>query len=289
MIRLGLAGHNVVMQIAIVLGLLIAGVVLFSLETFSVEVTTLALLIGLVAFQILSPEQAFSGFSSDIIIILASIFIITGALQRSGLVSAIAHRLFQFSGRSSNRFLLILMSGVGALSAFMNNTTVTALFVAPVLSVSKKLKISPSKLLMPLAYASILGGTCTLIGTSTNMAVSGYMNNIGLPPVGLFETTRLGLMILAIGIVYVLVIGKRLLPDHPDESLTEDYNIREYLSEIIVVPGSHMIGQRIFESDLAKMEFQIVALWRGDNHLVPAPETTIRAGDVLLVKAKSKN
>lgn len=274
------------MQIAIVLGLLVIGVVLFSLETFSVDATTLLLLIALVVFKILTPEEAFSGFSSDIIIILASIFVISGALQRSGLVTVVAHRLLQFSGKSSNRFLLILMSVVGGLSAFMNNTTVTALFVAPVLTVAKKLKTSPSKFLMPMAYASILGGTCTLIGTSTNMAVSGYMKNIGLPPVGLFEITGVGLMILVIGIVYIIVIGKRFLPDHPDESLTEDYNIREYLSEIIVMPGSHMIGQKVYESDLSKMEFQILGLLRGEKHLLPEPDTTIRSQDVLLVKGK---
>ncbi len=274
------------MEIAIVLGLLVIGVILFSLETFSVDIITLMLLIALVLFRILPPDEAFAGFSSDIIIILASIFIISGALQRTGFVDVIGQKLFQYSGKSPNRFLLVMMSVVGGFSAFMNNTTVTALFVAPVLGVAKKLKVSPSKLMIPLAYASILGGTCTLIGTSTNIAVNGYMKNIGLQPIGLFEITAVGLIILGVGIAFMMTIGKRLLPDYPDESLTKDYNIREYLSEIIVVDDSQMIGQKIFESDLAKLDFQILEIIREEKHFVPSPNTLVRAKDILLVKGK---
>lgn len=274
------------MQIAIVLGLLIIGVILFSLEVFSVDIITLLLLIGLVVFQILPPNEAFAGFSSDILIILASIFIISGALQRTGFIDALGRKLFRFSGGSQNRFLLVMMTVVGGFSAFMNNTTITALFLAPVLGVAKNLKVSPSKLLIPLAYASILGGTCTLIGTSTNIAVAGYIKDIGLKPVGLFEITGVGLIILSIGIVFMMTIGKRLLPDYPDESLTKDYNIREYLSEIIVTTGSGLIGQKVFQSDLAKLEFQIIGMIRGEKHFVPNRNTTIRAHDVLFVEGK---
>ncbi|MEO7297627.1 MAG: SLC13 family permease [Verrucomicrobiota bacterium] len=274
------------MHIAIVLGLLVIGTILFSFEKFSVDVVTLGLLIALVAFGILTPDEAFAGLSSDIIIILGSIFIISGALQRTGVIDALGQRLLRFSGNSSNRFLFVMMSCVGGLSAFMNNTTVTALFLTPVLGVCKKLKLSPSKFLIPLAFASILGGTCTLIGTSTNIAVNGYMKKVGLKPIGLFEITGMGVLILGAGIVYMMTIGKRLLPDYPDESLATDYNIREYLSEIIVVADSHLIGQRIFESDLAKLEFQILGMVRGKKRFMPDKATVIEAEDILIVKGK---
>ena len=277
------------MQIAIVLGLLLLAVVLFATEVVSVDLLTLILIIALVGTNILTPDEAFQGFSSDIIVILASIFVMSGALQLTGVVDQISARLLRIGGGSLNRLTLLVSGVVGGLSAFMNNTTATALFVGPVLGACRKMKVSPSKVLMPVAYASILGGTCSLIGTSTNVAVSGYITREGMKPLGLFEITPIGLIILTVGVLYMMFIGRRLLPDHRDESLTEDYAIREYISEIVVVPDSHMIGQTIFESDLAKMEFRILAVLRGSHHLLPRPGTVVQAGDVLLVKGKAED
>lgn len=274
------------MEIAIVLGLLLAAIVLFALEVASVDVLTLLLLTVLVLAGILTPQEAFQGFSSEIILILGSIFIISGALQLTGVVDAIGSRLLRAGGGSPTRLTALVMGVVGGLSAFMNNTTATALFVGPVLGVCRKMGVSPSKVLIPVAYASILGGTCTLIGTSTNVAVSGYIARVGMKPLGLFEITSIGLVILGVGILYIMTVGRFLLPDYPDESLTKDYAIREYISEIVVVPGSHMIGQTIFESDLARMGFRIVEVLRGTRRLLPRPGTVIQADDVLLVKGK---
>jgi di/tricarboxylate transporter len=274
------------MQIAIVLGLLLLGIILFSLETISVDIITLLLLVGLVATHVLTPEEAFAGFSNDVVIILASIFVLTGAFQQTGVMEAIGIRLHKVAGHSSNRLLLAIMTVVGGVSAFMNNTTATAVFIPPVMGVAHQTKTSPSKLLIPVAYASILGGTCTLIGTSTNIAVSGYMARVGMKPLSLFEMTPIGLVSLAVGIAYMMVIGRRLLPDYPHESLTDDYAIREYLSEIIVVPKSDLIGQRIFESDLSKLGFRILEVLRGTDQFLPNARTTIEPGDILLVEGR---
>jgi di/tricarboxylate transporter len=168
----------------------------------------------------------------------------------------------------------------------MNNTTATAVFMPPVIGAAQRTGVSPSKLLIPLAYASMLGGTCTLIGTSTNVAVSGYMSQAGMQPLGLFELTPLGLIILGVGVVYMLLIGYRLLPDHQDASLVEEYAIREYLTEIVVVPNSDMIGQKIFQSDLSKLEFRILAVLRHKRKFVPNARSTIEEGDILLVTGK---
>lgn len=274
------------MDIVIVLGLLVLAIVLFAMERVSVDVLTMLLLLTLVVVGILTPEEAFRGFSTDIIIILASIFVISGALQQTGVVDAIGTRLMRVAGTSETRLVLVMMLTVGLISAFMNNTTATALFVAPVVGVAHKLKISPSKLLIPLAYASILGGTCTLVGTSTNVAVSGYIAQAGMKPLSLFEVTPIGILILALGILYMLFVGRRLLPDYKDESLTEDYAMREYLSEIVVIPGSHLIGQKIGESDLAKLDFRILEIMRGTRRFIPRPSTLIEENDVMLVKGK---
>ncbi len=246
------------MQIAIVLGLLITSIVLFAMEKISV----------------------------DIIIILASIFVISGALQRTGIVDAMGARLHRVAGGSQNRLLLAVMAIVSGVSSVMNNTTATAIFLPPVIGMARKSKVSASKLLMPLAFASIFGGTCTLIGTSTNVAVSGYIAKSGMEPLSLFEITPVGLVIVAVGIAYMMLLGKRLLPDHKDESLTEEFAMREYLSEIVVIPGSHLIGQKIFESDLAKMDFRILEVIRAKQKYLPNSRMTIQPHDVLLIEGK---
>jgi di/tricarboxylate transporter len=276
------------MQIAIVYGLLAVGIVLFSMERISVDIITLMLLIGLVSTGILTPEEAFSGFSNEIIITLVSIYVLSGALQRSGLMDALAARLHQIAGGSTHRLTFTLMTVAAAIAAFLHSTTTTAIFVPPTLSVAHARKVSPSKLLMPVAYAAILGGTCTMIGTSTNMAVNGFIAKSGIKPLSVFEITPLGLILLGCGIIYMLVVGRRLLPDHQEESLTEEYAIRRYLSEIVVMPDSRMIGQRIFASDLAKMDFRIISVIRSGTRLLPTARTVIEEGDVLLVKGKAE-
>ncbi|HBG19313.1 MAG TPA: potassium transporter TrkA [Desulfobulbaceae bacterium] len=276
------------MQIAIVLGLLILSIVLFAMEKISIDIITLMLLIALVVTGILKPEEAFAGFSNEIIIILASIFILSGALQRSGIIDAMGARLHKVAGGSQNSLLLAIMTIAGGVSSFMNNTTTTAIFLPPVIGMARKSKISVSKLLMPLAFASIMGGTCTLIGTSTNVAVSGYIAKSGMEPLSLFEVTPVGLVIVVVGITYMMLVGKRLLPNYKEEeSLTEEYAIREYLSEIIVMPGSHLIGQKIFTSDLAKMDFRILEVIRAKQKYLPNARMTIQPHDTLLVEGKA--
>lgn len=273
-------------QTAIVLGLLILAIILFALESFSVDIITLILLIGLVVTHVLTPEEAFAGFSNDIIIILAAIFVISGALQQTGVMDAVGAYLLKIAGKSKVRLLAILMGVVGAMSMFMNNTTATAVFIAPTLAVANRVKVNPSKLLIPLAYASILGGTSTLIGTSTNVAVSGYMAQLGLKPLSLFELTPIGLIILGVGVLYMLGIGQHLLPDHQDDSPIEDSAIREYLSEVIIMPDSGLNGQRIYESDLSKLDFRVVAVLRDQRKFRPNRRSRIEAGDTLLVTGR---
>jgi len=274
------------METAIVLGLLAVAVVLFALERISVDIITLMLLIALVASGILTTAEAFAGFSNNITIILASIFVISGALQRTGIMDAIGAHLYSITGGSLNRLLLVVLAVIGGVSAFMNNTTATAIFVPPVIGLAKRSGVSASKLLMPVAFASILGGTCTLIGTSTNIAVSGFIERSGMEPLSMFEVTPIGVMLLVVGAAYLMLVGQRLLPDHRDESLTDEYSMREYLSEIIVMPDSELIGQHVFASELTTKNFRVLEVIRGDKRFIPDRRTTIESGDVLLVEGR---
>ena len=314
------------LDIGIVLGLLVVAVGLFATRALPVDLVTIFLLLALVLTGILEPTEAFAGFSSQIIIILGSIFVINGALLEGRVIDLVSAWLLRVAGGSVNKLQLATMSVVGGLSGFMNNTAVTSLFIGPTMSIARKLKTSPSKLLMPVCFASILGGTCTLIGTSTNVAVSGELakqyktdldewkanggtdlngdgtidsadylqyaeeNNLKIyKPLGLFEITPVGLLIMGVGIAYLMFFGRRLLPDYPDESLAEGFNIREYHSEIVVMPGSRLISQRVFESSLAEMEFRIVKVLRKKRGFVPNSRSRFEEDDVLLVSGSMED
>jgi di/tricarboxylate transporter len=277
------------MEIAIVLTLLVIAVVLFATEKVSIELVTLLMLIILAGLRIITPEEAFAGFSSDFIIIIASIFILSAALEETGILDFAVVRLVRLAQRSNNLMLLTIMGVTGVVSAFMNNTTVTAMFITPLVGLSKRINISPSKLLMPLAYAAILGGTCTLIGTSTNVAVSGYIAKAGLEPIGIFEISGIGLVIFAIGMVYMMTIGQRMLPSHHDQELVEEYKLQKYVTEVIVQPDSPLIGQLVFASDLTNLNLRMLNVIRNKENFLPDFRTRIRAHDILLVEGDVDN
>ena len=272
------------MEIAFVLSLLAIAMVLFARETLPVDIVTLLVLLALIGSGILTPKEAFAGFGSDIIIILASVFIISGALRESGVVDWLGDKLGKIARGGEISLLVYMMGSVSGLSAFMNNTTVTALMLAPVTGMARKHKWCPSKFLMPLAFASILGGTCTLIGTSTNVAVSGYLASVGLAPLGFFELTPVGLVIVVVGTLYMIFIGRRLLPATTvSEDLTGDYGLREYLSEIVIKEKSPLVGQALRDSDLGKMDFRVLKVLRNARAMVPRASLVLQTGDVLLV------
>ncbi|HRH64747.1 MAG TPA: SLC13 family permease [Bacteroidia bacterium] len=274
------------MEIAIVIGLLVLAVILFSTEKFSVDVVTMGVLFVLMATKIITPQEAFAGFGSDFIVILASIFVISGALQQTGVLDLIGSRLLSLAKSNPAYIIVYVMLAVGITSAFMNNTTVTAIFLAPVIAVARSMKLSPSKVLIPVAYASILGGTCTLIGTSTNIAVSGYLEKTGMTPIRMFEILPIGLALFAVGLVYMAVIGKRTLPDNKDESLEAEFGLRAYVSEIVIAENSPLIGKGVFQSNLSKMGFRILNVIRHGNNFLPNDSTFIEEGDILIVEGK---
>ncbi|OWY18888.1 potassium transporter TrkA [Sphingobacteriales bacterium UPWRP_1] len=270
------------MEITIVLALLVLAVVMFSLEKISPDIVTLILLIALIVSGILTPKEAFEGFSSDFIIMLASIFIISASLQNNGVMDWMSSRLNSITKISETGIMLLIMVMAGAISAFMNNTTVSAMLIPTVISIARRIQVSPSRLLMPMAFATLFGGTCTLIGTSTNVAGSAYMAKMGLQPIGMFELLPLGLTIWAAGSAAMLLLGRRFLPDTHNGSVTERYNIRQYLSEIIVLPGSKLLGKPVFNLDLG--DVKVLKVLRNKEPIFPDGQTRTQPGDMLLVE-----
>lgn len=274
----------------LVIGLLLAAVVLFATEKISVDLVTLGLLCVLVLSGIINVQDAFAGFGNEVIVMLGSIFIIGAALRDTGVLDSLGSLLAKATGGHPQRVVAGMMSGVGAISAFMNNTTVTAMFLGPVIGMARRLKISPSRLLMPLSFASILGGTCTLIGTSTNVAVSGAMKHRGLEEVGMFEITPVGVCVFLAGLIYMIFVGMKWVPERDRaEHHGSDGQMREYLSEVVILPGSPLIGQAAFQSDFSVLEFQVVKIRRHDMDLPVGPHTLLEEGDIVQVAGKVQN
>ncbi|MEQ1748149.1 MAG: SLC13 family permease [Prosthecobacter sp.] len=278
------------MEAAIVIGLLIIAVILFATEKVSVDLVTLGLLCVLVLSGILTVSQAFAGFGNEVIIMLGSIFVIGVALRETGVLDQLGHVLARATGGHPGRVVAGMMTTVGGVSAFMNNTTVTAMFLGPVIGLARRLGISPSRLLMPLAFSSLLGGTCTLIGTSTNVAVSAAMVKMGMPAVGMFEITPVGIVLLCVGLVYMILIGMRWVPERDRaDGQTDAAPMREYLAEVVIRPGSPLIGQEVYASDFSVLEFQVVKLRRATEEMDVSPHVRFELGDVVLVAGKVRN
>lgn len=272
------------MAIAIVLGLLLLAVVLFSLDRISPDLIGLGILAVLIFTGILSEAEAFKGFGSEFIIMLAAIFIIGTALQENGIIDAAAMRLTRTTQISQAWLLVSVMLFAGFMSAFMNNTAVAAVLVAPCITLAKRLGMSPAKLLMPMAFAALLGGTCTLIGTSTNIAGNDYMVKYGMDSMTMFELLPLGFPLLLVGVLYMATIGKRWLPGHIDETFTDKYEMRNYLSEIIVLPNSRLAGRSLYNLDLGEVNVRILKIIRNKQDIFPDTNTLIEVNDLLLVE-----
>ena len=277
------------MEAWIVIGLLVIAVIAFATEKISVDLVTLSMLCVLVMCGILKAEQAFAGFGDRVIILLAAIFVIGAALRETGVLDTMGSVLANTLGTKPRRLMGMLMAVVGGVSAFMNNTTVTAVFVGPVMGLARRLRIPPSRLLMPLAFASLMGGTCTLIGTSTNVAVSGAITKLGLKPLGMFEFTGVGVIIVLVGILYMVFIGTRMVPERDRSSVDGGDAMREYLAEVVVLPSSPLIGQQAFDSDFSAMEFQVLKITRQGDTLDVGPQIYFNEGDIVLVAGKVEN
>lgn len=274
--------------IAIVLILLLVALVLFATEKLPVDIVGIILVIGLVLTGVLTVNEGVAGFGDNIIITIGGLFVLTGGLIKTGLVDLIGRRLHRIAG--DNEFLLtVLIMIVAAVSAsVLKNTTTTAMFVPVVLGLAERAKIPPSKLLMPLAFGAILGGSCTLIGTSTNLAVSGAIQRYGMEPFSMFELTSVGVSMVGAGILYMIFVGRKMLPSRGgEESLTEQYHIREFVSEVLVLPSSRLVGKTLGEADINReLDLSVVGISRNKDRIVPTPTETIQANDLLIVEGK---
>jgi di/tricarboxylate transporter len=274
------------------LGLLVVAIILFATEKIPVDVVGLILVVALVLTGVLGINDAVAGFGNEIILTIGGLFILVGGVIKTGFVDQIGRRIFMIAG--SNQFVLtaLIMGSAALVSAFINNTTTAAMLLPVVIGLAAKAGLSPSKLLMPMAFGTILGGSCTLIGTSTNLAVSGALDRYGYGSISMFELTPVGIMVVAAGVLYMLLLGTRLLPStERSGSLTEEYSIREYISELVVLPDSPLIKQTLSEAGLnARLGLNVLGIIRGDEKIIsPGSSERIQLMDLLIVEGSISN
>jgi di/tricarboxylate transporter len=236
----------------LVLGILAIAVVLFVSEKLRVDVVSMIVLVGLVVTRLVTVEEAFSGFASPAVVTVWAVFIVSGGLTRSGVADLIARQVVRLAGRSQLRLTVLIMVTVGIMSAFMNNIGAVAILLPAVMSVARETDVPPSKLLIPLAWASLLGGNMTMIGTPPNILASSILESYGdIESFRFFDFTPMGVVVLTAGILYMVILGRRLLPRRTaGGELTDSYPVQEYLTEVRVGEDSPLVGKTVQEADL---------------------------------------
>ena len=276
---------------SIVLATLVASLLLFATDALRYDLIAVLVVLLLAASGVLTPQEAFSGFSSPAVVLVASMFLFAHAMGRWGLASHLGHL---FLGRTSkHQGLLTARVHVvaGLCSSMLSDTAVTATLIPVLGSLSRKSQVPLSKLLIPLSYGSLVGGMVTVVGTSVNVAINGVIEEHGGRPFGLFEFTPYGLCILGVSALYFLFLGHLLLPHkRADQSLSEHYKVPEFVTEVLVDAGSTLINRSVAEVSFgADEQISLLGIVRSEGEgtlLAPGPYNRIRSDDVLILQGR---
>ena len=280
-------------DIAIALSILVIGFILFVTETFTLDVTALLLLSILFLLGYLSPIEAVSGFSNPAVITIGFLFVLSHALQKTGVLEYIVIRVNRLASRSQVLGTAVYLIAIGITSAFMNNTAIVAIFMPVTIRLAHTYQVSPSKMLIPLSYAAILGGTLTLVGTSTNLLVNSiYSANGNVEPLGMFEFAQYGVILMSLGLLYLLFFAPRLLPSRTvTSSLTKSYHLGGYLTEMKIVEGSPLLGKTCLERGINyNYDVMVLDILR-EKQLITQNirRTPLKIGDILFVRGTLEN
>lgn len=277
-------------EILIVLGLVASAVILFATERLPVDLTALVLMATMLLSGIITPQEAISGFSNPATITVGAMFVLSAGLYRTGAVNAVGRGLARLGKKSYWLTLAVMMLVIGSISAFINNTAAVAIFLPIVLGVARDTSTSASRFLMPLSYASMFGGVCTLIGTSTNILVSSIIERRGLAPIGMFELTDMGLVFFGAGVLYMLLVGVRLIPDRGDKT-ERRLGSGDYVTEIILQPEARSVGTMLKQSPLLhELDLKSIDVFRDGRRLDDPPEQIkLQEGDHLKVRCDLEN
>ena len=267
-------------------------VVFFVMEILPIEVTAMGAIGILLLFDVLTWQEAISGFSNPAVITIGAIFIMSRALVKTGFLEVFADFLAKKGGNRKWLTIFIFLLTVSIISGFINNTAAVAIFIPLGIDLCQRFRISPTKVLLPLSYAAIFGGTLTLIGTSTNLVVSSIMEEMNMAPFSMFEFTKLGLIFLVLGTLYNMIISKWFMPSRSIiSSLTRKYHMGSFLTEFKVGEDSPLIGNAYKDLDISqKYNLQVYKIIRdSENIRFNLQNIIIREGDIFLVHINVKD
>jgi di/tricarboxylate transporter len=273
-------------EIGLFLFILAVAMALFSFERIPADAVGLGVLLSLILTGLLPSDSAFAGFGSSTVMMILGLLILTAALVRTGVVDIVGRATLRYTGEGADRLLVVIMLASATMGAFMSNTASTAFFIPLVFGLAQRAQVSPSKLLMPLAFSSILSSSVTLVSTSTNIVVSGLMTQYQMPPMGMFELAPVGIPIAVVGLAYMFFIGRHFIPDRQTADGSTEGSKYPYLTEIMVLPESSLVGKTLAESALGeKLDLKVLQIIRGKNrYMAPQGETRLEENDVLLVE-----
>ncbi|MFB6133162.1 MAG: SLC13 family permease [Halanaeroarchaeum sp.] len=287
-----LSGTGLTADMVVVLSIIFLALVLFATERIPVDLTAILVMVLLMVlgpWTHISPEEGISGFANRATITVLAMLVLSAGVSKTGVVQQLGNWMAEFAGTNQFRQLAATIGVAGPASGFINNTPVVAILVPVVSDLAHKGKTSPSKLLIPLSFASMFGGMLTLIGTSTNILASAISARLIGHPFSMFEFTKLGVVVLIVGSLYLVTIGYRLLPERvePREDLVEEYELQDYLTEVTVNEDSPLVGLTV-EEGLEQADFDIDILQidrEGERFIEPLGQKEIQAEDVFKVRA----
>ncbi len=269
-----------------ILALVVATVILFVTEALPIDLVAIIIMATLILGGIITPEEGIAGFSNIATVTIAALFVLSAGLSKTGAVDFAGILLTRLGRRNFWFALVVMMLAIGAISAFVNHIALVALFIHVVLGIARETDASPSKLLMSMSFASMLGGVCTLIGSSISILVDSIAQQYGQTPFTMFEFSRLGLILFGTGIVYMLAVGARLIPEREAEELKRTLVQGSYLIEIVVNKGAKFLGKTLLESPLVQdLDIESLEIYRGATRLrIPPADVVLKEGDMIRVR-----
>jgi di/tricarboxylate transporter len=279
-------------DILLTLVIIVIAIILFATEKLRVDVVALLVLLTLSLTGLVSTEEAFSGFSNTAVITVWAVFIVSGALFKTGVADILGRGILRLAGNREPQLILVIMLTCGVMSAFMNNVGATAMLLPAVVGIARETKVPVSKLLIPLSFSSLLGGKMTLIGTPANILATSILLDRGLESFEFFEFAPIGIIVLTTGIIYMLLIGRHLLPDRKTgEEQEAASELRKYVSEVRVKNDSPLVGKTLAQSTLgSKFDLTVIAIQR-DNEAARQlrRDRRFKASDLVLVSGSVDN